>query len=192
MTIPRWTLGALALVVVALPASAQQPAPRRAGQWMGFGIGSGFGRVSCAICEANRHGSVSGYLRGGGTLSRRLLLGLEANGWTRSNDGVDEYLLGLSGAVYWYPNPRRRLYYKAGIGVMRYQIDDGPGRLSSTAFGPSLGAGYDIPLSASVSLTPFASWTIASVGGKIKFNGSTARNDVGLMLIQVGLGLTWH
>lgn len=191
MTTPRITLGALfLLLMLAHPGAAQSS--RRSGQWMGFGVGGGFGRVSCAICEANRHGSVSGYVRGGGTLNRRLLLGLEVNGWTRREDNVDEFLLGVSAAVYWYPNPQRRLYYKGGLGVMLYQIDDGPGRLSSAALGPSVGAGYDMPLSGSVSLTPFANWMLASLGGKIKFNGSTARNDVGLMLVQLGVGLTWH
>jgi hypothetical protein len=192
MTTPRWSLVALAaLALFVVPGSAQQ-APRRSGQWMGFGVGGGFGRVSCGICDANRKGSVSGYLRGGGTLSRRLLLGLETNGWTRSVDGVDEFIIAVSGALYWYPNPRKRLYYKGGLGVMLYQIDDGPGRVASKAFGPNLGAGYDIPLRPGVSLTPFVNWLVASLGGDAKFNGSTVRDDVGLMLLQVGVGLTWH
>jgi hypothetical protein len=159
---------------------------------MGLGIAPGIGRVSCAICRANRDASFSGYVRAGGTLSRPLLLGAEANGWLRREASVDEYLASLSAALYWYPNPRKRLFYKMGVGVMLYQTDDGPNRLTSTAFGPLLGAGYDVPLSATVSLTPFASWHVASLGGELKFNGSKFRDDISLMLIQVGAGVTWH
>jgi len=184
----------IAGAVVVPPLAAQQSAPpaRRSGQWLGFGLGTGIGRVSCPICIANRGASVSGYLKGGGTLSRRMLLGLEANGWMRSAGGADELLVALSGSLYWYPNPRRRLFYKVGVGAMHYQTDDGPNRLTSTAFGPQLGAGYDIPLSPTVSLTPFANWLVASLGGELNANGSKFRDDIGLMLIQIGAGITWH
>ena len=175
-------------------AFGQAPAPRsnRSGQWLGFGLGAGVGRVSCAICQTNRHGSVAGYVRAGGTLSRRFLVGLEANGWTHNVDNVDEFLLGVAAQLIHYPNPRKRLYYKAGLGVMMYHADDGPNRIASTAVGPVLGAGYDLPASPSVSFTPFASVFVASLGGEIKFNGDNIRDDVGLMLMQLGVGVTWH
>lgn len=182
-----------ALVLVAVPLAAQANAgANRTGQWLGIGLGTGLGRVTCAICESNRHTSISGYFKAGGTLSRRFLLGVETDGWMRGADGVDEFLLGLAAQVFFYPNPRKRLFYKAGVGVILYQIDDGPNRLTSTAFGPNLGAGYDVPISPTVSLTPFASVFLASVGGDIKFNGDPIRSDIGLTLVQVGLGVTWH
>lgn len=182
---------ALVCLVAAEPLASQQPA-RRGGQWLGFGVGTGFGRVSCPICQANRKGSISGYVKAGGTLNRRTLLGMEASGWMRSEDGADELMVALAGSVYWYPNSRKRLFYKAGLGVMHYKTDDGPNRLTSTAFGPQLGAGYDMPISPSVSVTPFANWLVASLGGELTFNGDRFRDDVGLMLIQLGVGVTWH
>lgn len=182
-----------ALCFAAVPLAAQtRPASTRSGQWLGFGLGSGLGRVSCAICETNRHTSISGYVKAGGTLNRRFLLGVEADGWMRSADNVDEFLIGLAGQLFYYPNPRKRLFYKVGVGVMLFQIDDGDGRLTTTAFGPNLGAGYDLPISPTVSFTPFASVFIASLGGEIRFNGDAIRNDVGLMLVQLGVGITWH
>jgi hypothetical protein len=182
---------ALVALAAAGPLGAQR-APQRAGQWLGLGVGVGHGRVSCQICVANRRMSLSGFFRAGGTLSRRTLLGGELNGWLRRENDVDEYLLAASAVVSWYPNPRRGLFYKGGVAVMLYHTDDGPNRLSSTAFGPQLGAGLDIPLSPSVSFTPHVNWLVASLGGEMKFNGSTLREDVGLMLIQVGMGVTWH
>jgi len=182
---------ALGLSVSPLAAQANAGA-NRTGQWLGIGLGTGLGRVTCAICESNRHTSISGYFKAGGTLNRRFLLGVETDGWMRRADNVDEFLLGLAGQLFFYPNPRKRLFYKAGVGVILYQIDDGPNRLTSTAFGPNLGAGYDLPISPTVSFTPFASVFLASLGGEIKFNGNPIRSDIGLTLIQVGVGVTWH
>jgi hypothetical protein len=183
---------AVALAASALAAQQPNASASRGGQWLGVGVGGGWGRVTCGVCASNRETSISGYVKAGGTLNRRMLLGVEADGWMRSDSNVDEFLIGIAAQLYFYPNPRKRLFYKAGAGMMLYQIDDGPGRLTSTAFGPSIGVGYDLPVSPSVSFSPFASAFIASLGGEIKFNGSSVRNDGGLMLIQVGVGVTWH
>ena len=173
-------------------AAQSRTVSNRSGQWLGFGLGLGMGRVSCAICNTNRNTSISAYFKAGGTLNRRFLLGVEGDGWTRAEDNVDEHLLGLAVQLFYYPNPRKRLFYKVGLGAMLHQMDDGPTRLSTAAFGPSLGAGYDLPVSPTVSFSPFASVFVASMGGKIRANGETVRNDVALMLIQLGVGVTWH
>lgn len=164
----------------------------RTGQWLGFGLGVGWSRLSCEVCEANRGASISGYFRVGGTLNPRFLLGLETDGWMRTVEDVDHLMLGVAAELYYYPNPRKRLFYKAGLGIMLYQADDGPGRITSQAFGPNLGLGYDLPASGSVSFTPFASVFIASLGVDINFNGEQYRADGGLMLLQLGMGVTWH
>ena len=186
-----WAIGALILSSGSLFAQGR-PASNRSGQWLGFGLGLGMGRVSCAICVTNRNTSIAGYFKAGGTLNRRFLLGVEGDGWTRAEDDVDEHLLGLAVQLFYYPNPRKRLFYKVGLGAMLHRMDDGPTRLSTTAFGPTVGAGFDLPMSPTVSFTPFASVFVASLGGKIKANGETVRNDVSLMLIQLGVGVTWH
>jgi hypothetical protein len=182
------------LLGLAGPLAAQRDAgAARTGQWLGAGLGLGWGRVSCpGLCEANRHSSITGYFRAGGTLSRRALLGLEATGWTQRDRDVDEFILGLTAAVYYYPNPRRRLFYKAGASVLRYQIDDGADRLTSTGFGPHLGVGLDRPIGPTVSLTPYLNVVLASWGGGLKFNGTQFRDDVSVMLVQLGVGVTWH
>jgi hypothetical protein len=186
-----FVIAALALAAGSLAAQTGTRS-NRSGQWLGVGIGSGWGRVTCTVCDANRGGSLSGYLRVGGTVNRRFLLGVESDAWMRSVDNVDHFMIGVAAQLYYYPNPRKRLFYKAGLGMMMYQADDGPGRVTSRAFGPNLGAGYDLPISPSVSFTPFASVFVASLGGKIKFNGETFRDDGGLTLIQLGMGVTWH
>ena len=194
-----------ALVAIALPSGslgAQKPkassaakpsaATNRAGQWLGIGLAPGWGRFTCEICEASRGAAISGYLRVGGTINSKFLVGIEGDGWMRSVDSVSHFMLGVAAELFFYPNPRKRLYYKAGVGILFYQADDGPGQVTTQAFGPNLGAGYDIPVSAALSLTPFVSVFIASLGGDINFNGEQFRSDGGLLLAQIGMGLTWH
>lgn len=194
-----------ALVAIALSAGslgAQKPkatssakpsvATNRAGQWLGIGVAPGWGRFTCEICEASRGAAISGYFRVGGTINSKFLVGLETDGWMRSVDDVKHFMLGVAAELFFYPNPRKRLYYKAGVGILFYQADDGPGQVTTQAFGPNLGAGYDIPVSGALSLTPFVSVFIASLGGDINFNGEQFRSDGGLLLAQLGMGLTWH
>jgi hypothetical protein len=187
-----FALAALALAGGSLAAQRTKANANRSGQWIGFGLGAGVGRVGCDICVSSRPGSISGYFKVGGTLNRKLLLGAEVDGWFHNAGGVGEYLVGLAAELYYYPNPRKRLFYKAGLGMLRYQTDDGPNRLSSTAFGANFGAGYDIPFSRSVSFTPFASLWVASPGGEINYNGEPIVSDISLMLIQAGIGVSWH
>ena len=111
----------------------------RHGQWLGVGLAPGWGRFTCEVCEASRGAAVSGYFRVGGTLSSKFLLGVETDGWIRSVDDVSHLMLGVAAEMFFYPNPRKRLYYKAGVGVLFYQADDGDGRVTTQAFGPNLG-----------------------------------------------------
>ena len=193
------------LVAIALSAGnlgAQKPkasssakpnaATNRTGQWLGIGLAPGWGRFTCEICEASRGAAISGYLRVGGTINSKFLVGLEGDGWMRNVDSVSHFMLGVAAELFFYPNPRKRLYYKAGVGILFYQADDGPGQVTTQAFGPNLGAGYDIPVNGALSLTPFVSVFIASLGGDINFNGEPFRSDGGLLLAQIGMGLTWH
>lgn len=176
----------------AKPATKSRAASNRAGQWLGIGLAPGWGRFTCEICESSRGAAISGYFRVGGTINPKFLVGLEADGWMRSVEEVNHFMLGVAAELFFYPNARKRLYYKAGVGILFYQADDGPGQVTTQAFGPNLGAGYDIPVSGALSLTPFVSVFIASLGGDINFNGEQFRSDGGLLLAQIGMGLTWH
>ena len=194
-----------ALVAIALSAGslgAQKPkasssakpsaATNRAGQWLGIGLAPGWSRFSCEICETNRGAAISGYFRVGGTINPKFLVGVEADGWMRGVEDVSHFMLGAAAVLFFYPTPRKGLYYKAGVGILFYQAGDDEGQVTTQAFGPNLGAGYDIPVSGALSLTPFVSVFIASLGGDINFNGETFRSDGGLLLAQLGVGLTWH
>jgi hypothetical protein len=76
-----WTL-AIALL---LPRPALAASQEREGFWIGFGFGYGSALVRCDDCVANgREGGVAGFLKLGGTLNRKVLLGAEFSVWTKT------------------------------------------------------------------------------------------------------------
>ena len=164
-------LSALLMVVLASTAFAQQ-AQTRQGFWIGGGLG--YGSLGCDGCD--RLGAPSGYLKLGGTLSKNLLLGMETNGWSRSELGTRLSMGNISGAVYWYPMTTNGLFVKAGAGYSL--INDNLG--NSLGFGMLGGVGYDVRVSPQLSVTPVANW----------FSGNFEGGPINVL--QLGLGVTSH
>lgn len=190
------------LLLAAALGSAVAPSPlsaqRRAGQpgmWLGAGAGLGWARVGCRICDTNRGHGPSGYAHAGGRLSNRLLLGGEVAGWFRNGNQQagtpsDELLLAYSGVLYWFPSSRFSYYLKGGLGLVTYRIADGTNRVTSSAFGPTIGAGWELPIATHLALVPYLNVLAASIGADLKSNGATALDGASLALIQFGVGLS--
>lgn len=181
----------IAFLLVSGPADAQQ-LDRRAGFWWGFGVSYGWAHVQCDICLADRAWALSGTGNLGGTIHHGLLLGAELSGWTHSVEEVDEYLGSLSAVAQWYPNRDGRFYLKGGLGYLAYRIDDGEDALTSSGFGPQLGAGYEFYISRHASIQPYLNLIITIPRGNLYFNGDRQAEGVSLSLVQLGLGVTWH
>jgi hypothetical protein len=171
---------ALLAILLATTANAQQ-AQTRQGFWIGGGMGYGSMGLSCSGCaDIGREGGLSGYAKLGGTLRQNILLGVEMNGWTKS-EGAGRVTMGnLSGAAYWYPMPTQGLFVKAGAGYSNLRADDGVSSASDGGFGILGGVGYDIRAGRNLSITPVANWFR---GG---FEGGSAN------VLQLGLGVTSH
>jgi hypothetical protein len=178
--------GALALATA--DASAQN---RRDGQWLAVGLGGGFDQVACGVCAGNPEPGIAGFVRFGGTIGERLLLGGEFNGWTRDADDTRQLLGSLSAIALFYAGPEARFHVKAGLGAVGYRASEDGDALSALSFGVTSGIGYDLPINETLSLTPFASLTLAPFT-KLHFNGDLAESGVTLGLLQGGLSLTWH
>jgi hypothetical protein len=165
----------------------------REGFWIGFGLGDGSAGTDCSSCSNDRFGGLSGYLRLGGTLSRKVLLGGESNVWVHSSGGVDESIGFGSFVVLWYPSATGALYLKFGLGGMTYRADDGVDELTATAPSASIGVGYEIRMGPNVSLVPYAN-SLASSSVQLHINGVpvTTGEDISINLFQFGLGITWH
>ena len=188
---------ATTMLAVAAPLQAQQPRNAGEGFWLGAGVGWGSAKVGCGICASGREGAWTGQVRFGGTLSDRLLLGVEGNGWMRNDRelGVRDLMLGVGLSLYWYPSPAGTRYFvKAGVGPMFFRAedsdvgaDDEPDPpLTSTAVGGHFGVGYDVVVGP-VSLTPFVNFTGSLYGNLVR--ESTRLTDVDLTLLQIGLGV---
>lgn len=158
----------------------------RSGAWFSAGVGGGWARVNCAICRTDRSPGPAAVLRFGTTLRPGLLVGGELDGWTRSNDDVRSLLTSGNAAAYIYPNPGRGLFLKAGAGLVRYSIDSA---VSTNLVGLSLGAGYEFPISETLSITNSIG-LIASSFGALRSDDGTVADDVSISLFQVGIALT--
>jgi hypothetical protein len=158
------TLLALGLCVVAAPLTAQRQS--RSGLWLESGGGTGTIRVGCATCAEpiSLYGE-SAYLRIGGTLSRKVLLGLEIFTLTdrtfRLSDGDSTIVVEnavIAPVVLWYPWAGGT-FVKMGVGFARSDIaapllEGSPAIISNgIGSGVTFGAGFDIPLRKWLALT---------------------------------------
>jgi hypothetical protein len=162
-------------VLLASSASAQQ-AQTRQGFWIGGGLG--YGSLGCEGCD--RVGAPSGYLKLGGTLRQNILLGVETNGWTKSEQGVRLTMGNVSGAVYWYPMATTGLFVKAGAGYSVLAASSDIASDSESGFGLLGGVGYDVRVGRNLSITPVANWFRGN------FSGGSAN------VLQIGMGVTSH
>lgn len=150
----------------------------REGFWIGFGLGAG--SLGCEDC-GDRETALSGNLKLGGTINPRFLLGVETNGWYKSESGVTLTYGNLSAVGYFYPSETSGFYLKGGLGLASLELDlDGFGSGSETGSGAVLGLGYDARVGRNFSLTPYLNFMAGS------FDDGTAN------VVQLGLGFTWH
>lgn len=180
---------------LALLVTSELPAQRlrtRSGFWYAFGLGPGWARVSCQICQADHRPGLSAYLRLGGGLKSNVLIGAELAAWNRNTGQVEQALVALSAAAYWYPSRRRPLYLKGGIGFSTHRAEDGTDVITSTGLGPQLGIGYELPVGRNVFLAPFFNAAYGSLAGGVKFNGGQVTDQATVTLVQIGVALTGH
>ena len=171
---------ALLTAVLATSAFAQQ-AQTRQGLWVGGGMGYGSLGLTCDGCgSVDREGGVSGYAKVGGTLRQNVLLGVEMNGWTKSEFGGRVTMGNMSGAAYWYPMPTQGLFIKAGAGYSVLSVDDGISTSDDSGFGLLGGLGYDVRVGKNLSITPVANYFRGA------FDGGSAN------VLQLGVGVTSH
>jgi hypothetical protein len=158
------------------PAGAQSHPQTREGFWISFGFG--WGSISCEGC-VDRAGGGLGYLRMGGTLSQRLLIGGEANAWSK-RVGSTTWTIGNVGPVlYFYPNADGGFFLKGGLGLATAEIESGPWSGSIEGAGITLGFGWDARVARGFALTPYVDLLLSNF-------------DTGsLNTIGFGLGFTW-
>jgi len=182
-------LSAVALLALLGTTAVQAQHPQvRQGFWIGFGLGFGSLGLSCNGCSSiDRESGLSGFLKMGGTISDKLLLGGETNGWSKKIQGTMVTAGDLAFTAYYYPAPANGFFLRGGLGFASYQEE---GENAAAGFGLTFGAGYDIRVGTNFSLTPVANFIWGSVGDV----GSGGLVIPGLKenIFQIGLGFTWH
>jgi hypothetical protein len=154
------------------------------GFWIGFGIGGG----SASTEDSDAVGGGAAYLRLGGTLSQKWLLGGEIMGWGRSEDGVSYSRSNTTFTVMFYPSQKGGFYVKGGIGGS--YVDAGAEifgfdvSLQEAGFGTTFGVGWDIKLGNNIYLTPNVDWMYQG----IEILDETQNTN----LLLITLGLIWH
>lgn len=187
----RLLTAAVWLVLGSSAAWAQHPQIRD-GFWIGFGFGAGSADISCDGCaSADRETGATGLLKLGGTLSERILLGLEGNVWTKSDGGLTTSVGNASFAVYFYPRPASGWFVRGGVGTTLASVDNFGSVGRARGFGGIVGSGYDIRVGRNVSLTPVLNFYLGA-DGALKENGATVEQGVKHNVLELALGLTFH
>jgi len=173
-------------------ASAQRPQTRD-GFWIGFGFGGGSADISCTGCgTTTRETGFTGYLKIGGTVTPKVLLGGESIAWTKKESGVTAQLGNLAAAVYFYPAPASGFFLKGGPSFSYHREDDGTTSLTGTGFGFIIGAGYDIRVGKNISINPGANFYWGSVGELSSGGASTSGFGLKQNVFDFQLGITFH
>jgi len=180
-------LAAVAVPMMFTDASAQM----REGQFLAVGLGGGFDQISCDVCAGDLKSGLSGFVRFGGTVSDRVLLAVEFDAWTRSEEDVRQILGSLSAVALLYAGPEARLHFKVGGGAVGYRATEDGNDLTALTLGITAGLGYDYPVSETLSLSPFANLVVAPFA-TLKADGDPAVTGATLAMLTGGLSLTWH
>ena len=181
-----------AVVVLAAPlrtGAAQAPTD---GFWLEGGLGLGWARVACDICDAGRPSGLTGHLALGGRLATRVRLGAEADLWRSSGAGVPERLISVAALAQWRIIPTVPLRVKAGVGYATYRVDDNVDVVTASGVGPVLGVAYEWRVSDRVGLGPYATLVIGTIAGQVSFNGTRVQDSANLNLLHIGAAATWR
>lgn len=188
-------------ILVTLPASAEaqymgsgiSESADRSGVWVGLGMGWGSALPSCPICARDRTGGLSGYLRTGTSVTDRILVGVEANGWYKGTEDLRQIVGSASVVTLMYPKADVGLYFKAGLGLTRFEARPRDGDPSATAntLGVNVGVGYELRTLNSVSLVPYMNVVTGSFG-TLKEDGDAITGGMNLSVVQFGVGVTLH
>ena len=180
--ITRCVTVATCLLALAVSSAAAQHPQTRKGFWIGFGFGWGSYGISCDGCSGlGREGSYTGYLKMGGTVGPKLLLGGETVVWTKSEGGAEITAGDVTFNAYFYPQPAGGFFLNGGVGFSRVEVSGGGSSAGETGPGFTVGAGYDLRVGRNLSIVPNAQWVYGHTESGFSHN-----------FFHFTLGVTFH
>jgi hypothetical protein len=169
----------LAALILAAPLHAQSSDGN--GLWLGAGVGAGWVRVSCDICQASRDLGPSAFARVGTVLKPGLRVAAEITAWTHEAEDVRENLGAAMAVLYLQPHDGA-LYFKTGLGYVGYRAGDD---IALNSAGVQLGGGYELRIG-SLALSNYLN-LVSSSFGSLKNEDTTIADDVRTTLMQFGI-----
>ena len=148
------------------------------------GVGAGWGRVSCDVCQTSRDLGPTAFVRVGTSVRNGVHVAGEATIWTHEVEDERENMGALMATLYLHPQ-RGALYVKSGLGLVAYRAGE---QIALNSVGLQLGAGYDLRLGG-LAITNYLN-LIGSSFGSLKNGDATIAEDVSTTLLQFGVGLT--
>jgi hypothetical protein len=186
---------AVALLLVASPALAQDAPAARQGFTVSFGLGAGSTAFSYEGTTGERASGPSGYLRLGGAVTPSLVIAGETHGWTHGEGSYTSRVGYLMAVAQWYPQASGGFHLVGGLGAGMLSEDDTDPTLGyelrSVGVAAQLGLGYDVRMSRSFSLTPYVNF-LGMGGGEPKLDGAGLGGSLSANVVQFGLGFSWH
>jgi len=188
-----WTLA----IAVLMPRPALAWDQEREGFWIGFGFGYGSALVKCDDCgNGGREGGLAGFLKLGGTLNRKVLLGAEVNVWTKDEEGDSLNFGNVSGTVTYYPWTSSGFFVKGGAGFAFVDTDFREGNQLTTidlgdGFGAIAGIGYDLRIRRNLSITPVCNFYFGSPGD-LRIGREIVARNWRYNVVELSVGLTFH
>lgn len=165
--------------------SAQQ---RPSGFWAGLSLSAGVLSMSCDDCLVDGTSAViQAGARAGVSVSRSLLVGIEANRWDRSSSPDEAIELFLVGQ--WYPSQSSNWYLRGGGGIVWFRGEQRDPREVGDGPGFTLGGGTEFPIGSSTSLGPMLTLTYDAIGDT---HISPTRRNVGVLNAMLGATVIFH
>ncbi len=167
----------IAVGLLVLVTTSTLQAQTREGFWIGFGLGAGSLGIEGGT---DRDTGVVGYLKLGGTISERFLLGVESNAWLKDESGVTVTHTNHSAVAYFYPSATSGFFLKGGLGSARLLEEVSGRNTSETGGGAVLGLGFDARVGDNWSITPVLNFNYGAFDG-----GNTN-------IVELAVGVSWH
>ncbi|HXV89747.1 MAG TPA: hypothetical protein VD707_00165 [Gemmatimonadales bacterium] len=191
---------AVTLVAGALADRAAAQRPHRSGLWFELGSGPAAVRVACAGCaDVSFEGGSGGYLRVGGVVSDRVLLGVEAFGFddetfgfTAGDTAFVAETATVAAVALWFPW-RSGAFLKGGVGIAEgsFTTTPTPGSpviAEGVGVGLTFGVGWDFAISRKFAITANAAAFITAIGDLVL--PSETVDDVIATMYVVSIGFT--
>jgi hypothetical protein len=180
------------IVLCSSPQAGAGHPQERQGFWIGFGGGYGSAHASCD--GGDGEGSYAGFIKLGGTLNQRVLLGVEANAWSKDEGGPTLTLGSFTGTVTFYPQATSGFFLKGGAGLSYVSTEFREASLSvsldKTGWGVLAGPGDDVRVGRNISITPCVNFYCGQPGDLV-FEGETIGNWK-QNVISFEVGITFH